>query len=102
MGSAEYREDVLTDEDVELQEPPMYKVLLLNDDYTPMDFVVMILVSVFHKDRPSAERIMMNVHKQGSGLCGVYACEVAEMKVKTVQFLAESNKHPLRCVMEEA
>ena len=93
--------EFLEDQDTELKEPSMYRVVLLNDDYTPMDFVVMILMSVFNKDRQSAERIMMNVHRQGRGDCGVYTFEVAETKVQTVKYLAESEQHPLRCIMEE-
>lgn len=88
--------------DAELSEPPMYRVVLLNDDYTPMDFVVMVLMRVFHKDKAAAERIMMNVHQQGRGDCGLYTYEVAETKVQTVKAVAQANKHPLRCAMEEA
>jgi ATP-dependent Clp protease adaptor protein ClpS len=88
--------------DAELAEPPMYRVLLLNDDYTPMDFVVMILVNVFHKSPEEAERVMMNVHQQRKGECGVYTFEVAETKVETVKAIAKAQRHPLRCAMEEA
>ena len=97
-GRGEFQEDV----DTELSEPPMYRVVLLNDDYTPMDFVVMVLMRIFHKDQAAAESIMMNVHKQGRGECGIYTYEVAETKVQTVKAVAQSNKYPLRCVMEEA
>lgn len=90
------------DSEIELDEPPMYRVILLNDDYTPMDFVVMILVRVFHKSEAEAERIMMSVHQQGKGECGVYTYEIAETKVETVKAVAKAQKHPLRCVMEEA
>lgn len=90
------------DLDAELSEPPMYRVVLLNDDYTPMDFVVMVLIRIFHKEQAAAEQIMMNVHRQGRGDCGVYTYEAAEMKVQTVKAVAQANKHPLRCVMEEA
>jgi len=95
------RGEFLEDAETELSEPPMYRVVLLNDDYTPMEFVVMILMGVFHKDRPSAERIMMNVHRQGRGECGVFTYEVAETKVQTVKAVAQAEKHPLRCIMEE-
>lgn len=83
------------------KEPAMYKVLLINDDYTPMDFVVDILGSVFNKSTENALRIMMNVHQNGNGLCGVYIYEVAETKVKTVHSLAEENGYPLRSTMEK-
>jgi ATP-dependent Clp protease adaptor protein ClpS len=96
------RTEFFEDAETELAEPPMYRVVLLNDDYTPMDFVVMILMTVFRKDRQAAENIMMNVHRQGRGECGVYTYEVAETKVQTVKTLAQAEKHPLRCVMEEA
>ena len=85
----------------ELKEPPMYKVLLLNDDYTSMDFVVDILTTVFHKSVDEAVQVMMNVHKNGSGLCGVYTYEIAETKVETVHSLAEENGYPLRSTMEK-
>lgn len=84
-----------------IKEPPMYKVLLINDDYTSMDFVVDILTTVFHKTTEAAVQIMMNVHKNGSGLCGVYTYEVAETKVETVHSLAEENGYPLRSTMEK-
>ncbi len=88
-------------EDVELREPPMYKVLMNNDDYTTMDFVVMVLLSVFHKSRPEAERLMMQIHKKGRALCGIYPYDVAETKVKQVELLAEKHKYPLSCSIEE-
>lgn len=84
-----------------IKEPSFYKVLLLNDDYTSMDFVVDILTSVFHKSTEEAVQIMMNVHKNGSGLCGVYTYEIAETKVETVHSLAEENGYPLRSTMEK-
>ena len=84
-----------------LKEPSMYKVLLINDDYTSMDFVVDILTTVFHKSVDEAVQIMMNVHKNGSGLCGVYTYEIAETKVETVHSLAEENGYPLRSTMEK-
>jgi ATP-dependent Clp protease adaptor protein ClpS len=83
------------------KEPELYRVLLLNDDYTTMDFVVDVLESVFHKSPAEAYRIMMAVHTQGQGLCGVYPFEVAETKVETVVDLARSNGFPLRATMEK-
>ena len=90
--------DSKTDSDIE--EPPMYKVMLLNDDYTTMDFVVEVLVYVFQKSSDEAMRIMLNVHRSGVGICGVYPYEVAETKVETVEVLARENGFPLKCIME--
>ena len=84
----------------ETKKPDMYKVLLLNDDYTTMDFVVEVLETVFHKSPAEAHRIMMAVHTQGKGLCGVYPFEVAETKVATVIELARGSGFPLRAAME--
>jgi ATP-dependent Clp protease adaptor protein ClpS len=84
----------------ETKKPELYKVLLLNDDYTTMDFVVDILETVFHKQPAEAFRIMMMVHTQGKGLCGVYPYEVAETKVATVIERARENGFPLRAAME--
>ena len=81
-------------------EPPMYKVLLLNDDYTTMDFVIAVLVQVFGKTAEDATRIMLDVHRRGAGVCGVYPFEVAETKVDTVHSLARGNGFPLKCTME--
>ena len=85
----------------ELTEPPMYKVLLLNDDYTTMDFVVDVLKYVFYKSTEEATRIMLNVHNNGVGICGVYPYEVAETKVNTVDALAREHGFPLKCTMEK-
>ncbi len=83
------------------KKPSMYKVLLLNDDYTPMEFVVQVLESFFNKSREEATRIMLHVHKRGVGLCGVFTHEVAETKVKQVMRSAKQNQHPLQCTMEK-
>jgi len=85
---------------VELEEPPMYRVLLLNDDYTTMDFVVEVLRHVFHKSEEEATRIMLNVHHQGVGVCGSYPMEIAETKVDQVDSLARERGFPLKCTME--
>ena len=85
-----------------LKKPPLYKVILLNDDYTPMDFVVEILCDYFSLSRENATRVMLQVHQQGKGICGVYRSEIAETKVKQVNEYARSKQHPLLCVMEEA
>ncbi|MBU1168010.1 MAG: ATP-dependent Clp protease adapter ClpS [Proteobacteria bacterium] len=94
-------EQAVTDQDSEIFEPPMYKVLLINDDYTPMDFVVEILMTVFNKTIEAATQIMINVHKKGVGICGVYTFEIAETKTETVHRLAEENGYPLRSAMEK-
>lgn len=87
--------------DRQTKEPARYKVLLLNDDYTTMDFVVEVLETVFHKSPAESFRIMMQVHTQGKGLCGVYTFEVAETKVEAVHDLARQHGFPLRASLEE-
>jgi len=84
------------------KKPPMYKVILLNDDYTPMEFVVEILKVVFHKQHAEATRIMLHVHQNGMGVAGVFPYEIAETKVRTVEELARQSEFPLKCVMEKA
>jgi ATP-dependent Clp protease adaptor protein ClpS len=84
------------------KQPAMYKVILLNDDYTPMEFVVEILKQVFHKPHAEATRIMLHVHQNGMGVAGVYPYEIAETRVKTVDELARQSEYPLKCVMEKA
>ena len=84
-----------------LQKPPMYKVLLLNDDFTPMDFVVSILQTIFYKDKEEAVRITMNVHTSGIGVCGVYTKDIAETKVQQVLAYSQESQHPLQCTLEE-
>jgi len=86
----------------DLDEPPMYKVLLHNDDYTTMEFVVEVLQKIFHKSTLEATRIMLLVHRSGTGVCGIYTAEVAETKVELVHHLARKNGFPLQCSMEEA
>ena len=85
----------------ETKKPELFKVLLLNDDYTTMEFVVEILESVFHKQPAEAYRIMMAVHTQGKGLCGVYPHEVAETKVTQVMDFSRQHGHPLQCTLEK-
>ena len=85
----------------ELKEPKKYKVFLLNDDYTTMDFVVDILCEVFHKSYEEAVNIMLTIHKQGKGLCGIYTYEIAETKVDQVHRLARAHQFPLKATMEE-
>jgi ATP-dependent Clp protease adaptor protein ClpS len=93
-------EQISPETSIEVKEPPLYKVLLLNDDYTTMEFVVEVLMYVFHKTSEEATRIMLSVHRVGVGVCGRYPFEVAETKVDTVESLARENGFPLKCVME--
>ena len=88
------------DNDTLLAEPPKYKVLLHNDNYTTMDFVVMILSKIFHKNHEEAEKIMLEVHEKGKGLCGVYTKEIAQTKVEHSKILAKQNDFPLLATYE--
>lgn len=92
---------VITRTKTQTQRPSMYRVLLLNDDYTPMDFVIGVLCTFFHKDFDDANRIMWQVHNNGVGECGVYTYEVADTKVTQVMDHARKHQHPLQCVMEK-
>ena len=94
--------DVLTRSETDVRRPPLYRVLLHNDDYTPMDFVVGILELVFHRSKPDAVQIMLNVHKRGIGVAGIYPYEIAETKVHQVHLLATQAEHPLKCSLEKA
>ena len=85
-----------------LKKPPMYKVMLLNDDYTPMEFVVQVLEKFFAMNREKATRIMLHVHTRGLAVCGVFTKDIAETKVTLVNDYSRSNQHPLMCTMEEA
>lgn len=91
-----------TKERPSVEEPKMYKVILLNDDYTSMEFVVHILQSVFKKSVPEAENIMLDVHRNGAGIAGVYTKEIAETKITIVHHLAKQIEFPLKCKMEPA
>jgi len=84
----------------QLKKPQLYKVLLLNDDFTPMEFVVRVLERIFHKNREEATRIMLHVHTKGMAVCGVYTHEVAETKVRQVMLFSQENQHPLQCTLE--
>lgn len=92
---------ILERQEQKLKPPPMYQVLLLNDDYTPMEFVVAVLQEYFNKDRETATQIMLCVHRDGKGVCGVYSKDVAATKVEYVLTHARKAGHPLQCVMEE-
>lgn len=93
--------NLATKTQVRTRKPSMYRVLILNDDYTPMEFVVLILERYFHKSREQATRIMLHVHQKGVGVCGVFTYEVAETKVAQVMDLARRGEHPLQCTMEK-
>lgn len=84
------------------KKPSMFKVLMLNDDYTPMEFVVMVLKRFFHMDLEQATRVMLHVHQRGVGVCGIFPYEIAETKVNQVMDFAKQNQHPLRCTLEKA
>src|SRR5215212_9703054 len=92
---------VITKTKTQTKRPSLYRVLLLNDDYTPMEFVVLVLERFFNKDREAATRIMLHVHHHGVGECGVFTYEVAETKVTQVMDFARKHQHPLQCVMEK-
>ena len=83
-----------------LKKPPMYKVVMLNDDYTPMEFVVHVLEKFFRMNRPTATRVMLEVHTLGKGVCGIFTHEIAETKVSQVNAYARDNGHPLLCTLE--
>ena len=100
--SPKTEEGVISETREDITEPPMYKVLLHNDDYTTMEFVVELLMSVFHKTFEDATRIMLNVHKTGQGVCGVYTYEIAETKVETTHELAMERGFPLKSSIEKA
>ena len=92
---------IITRTKTKTKRPSLYRVLLLNDDYTPMEFVVHVLERFFQKNREEATRIMLHVHRRGVGVCGVYTYEVAETKVTQVMDLARQNQHPLQCTIEK-
>ena len=93
--------DVELEEETELDMPKMFKVLLLNDDYTPMDFVIEILMDIFGKEQIEAIDLMLKVHEKGKAVCGIYVYDIAETKVVQVQNRAKKNEFPLRTIMEE-
>ncbi len=99
----DFHEDLaVEDARPQLKRPPLYKVVLLNDDYTPMDFVIHILESFFGMGHEQATQVMLEVHTRGVGVCGVFTRDVAETKVAQVNDSARENQHPLKCAMEEA
>ena len=94
--------EVLTRADEELKTPDEYRVLLINDDFTTMEFVVTVIMTVFHKSLPESTRIMLDVHKKGKGTVGVYSYDIAATKINQVHQLARQNGFPLKCTMEKA
>lgn len=97
----EHDEAVVTESETRLKQPPLYKVLIHNDDYTTMDFVVQVLEEVFQHSEPEAVAIMLQVHMQGVGVAGVYTFEIAETKVAKVEAMARAREFPLLCTVEE-
>jgi len=102
LGSDDERGLVVEESKPKLKRPPLYQVLLLNDDYTPMDFVVEVLELIFGMDRQKATRIMLEVHTKGKGRCGVFTYEIAETKVAQVSSYSQQHQHPLMSTLEEA
>jgi ATP-dependent Clp protease adaptor protein ClpS len=100
-GDGEGKTGLVTKTRPKTKRPSLYKVLLLNDDYTPMEFVVHVLERFFNKGREDATRIMLHVHHKGVGICGVYTYEIAETKVAQVMDFARQHQHPLQCTMEK-
>ena len=101
-NNQDFQRGVLLDTKPKTKKPSMYNVLLLNDDYTPMEFVVMVLEKIFNKKQEEATQIMLHVHKNGGGVCGTFTYEVAESKCKSVMDMAKKNEHPLQCTMEKS
>ncbi len=102
MPTKDMEGQVITENTEKVKEPDFYKVLLHNDDYSSMEFVVLVLESVFHKNNQEANQIMLNVHNQGIGVAGIFPYEIAETKVALVHDLAKRNEFPLRCSIEKA
>ena len=98
----ETEESATAEAEEEVRQPPLYRVLLHNDDYTTMDFVVYVLQTIFHRSESDAIRLMLQVHQQGFGVAGVFTHEIAEMKVSETMELARANEYPLLCTLEEA
>ncbi len=101
MSNQEQNGSVLEAERTRVKPPPLFKVILLNDDYTPMDFVVVVLQTVFSMSREKATLVMLQVHREGMGVCGTFTRDVAAAKVDQVIDIARKHQHPLQCTMEE-
>ena len=98
----DFQRGVILETKPKTKKPSMYSVLLLNDDYTPMEFVIIVLAKIFNKKQEEATQIMLHVHKKGVGVCGTFTYEVAESKCKSVMDMAKKNEHPLQCSMEKS
>ncbi len=101
MAKTDTKEGFGLEVEEKLEKPSMYKVILLNDDFTPMDFVIQVLKKIFRKDDAAAYDIMLQVHTQGSGIAGIYSFEIAEMKSAQVNSYSKENEHPLKSVIEK-
>ncbi|MCE2573199.1 ATP-dependent Clp protease adapter ClpS [Motilimonas eburnea] len=101
LNEPNYDNQLLDEVKTKIQPPSLYKVILNNDDYTPMDFVIEVLQRFFNADIDKATQIMLSVHHQGKGICGIYTAEIAETKVVQVNTYARDNEHPLLCTMEK-
>jgi len=102
VGDSQGQVGIATKTRAKPKKPSQYKVLMLNDDYTPMEFVVMVLKRFFRMDLEQATRVMLHVHQRGVGVCGIFPYEVAETKVNQVMDFARENQHPLQCTLEKA
>lgn len=103
MANTKHQDSVLSEHKTAKPKPPsLYKVILLNDDYTPMEFVVEVIQRFFSKSREQATQIMLKVHTEGSGVCGIYPHGIAETKMNQVMNFAQQHQHPLQCIMDEA
>ena len=100
-NNSDHEKGLLLDTKSKIKKPSMYNVLLLNDDYTPMEFVIIVLENIFNKKQEDATQIMLHVHKKGVGICGTFTYEVAETKCKAVMDMAKKDEHPLQCTMEK-
>lgn len=101
MDENSFEESVITKEKEKIEKPPLYCVILHNDDYTTMDFVVTVLKKFFFKNETEATHVMMNVHKKGKGVAGIFTFEIAETKVSQVNSYAKTHQHPLKCSLEQ-
>ncbi|MDC3091174.1 ATP-dependent Clp protease adapter ClpS [Rickettsiales bacterium] len=88
-------------EEIKVKKPDLFKVILLNDDYTPMEYVVGLLKKVFNKNQDEAINVMLTIHQKGSGICGIYTLEIAETKANSVMKMAKKDQHPLQCIIEK-
>ena len=93
--------NTITKEEIKVKKPNLFKVILLNDDYTPMEYVVGLLKKVFNKNQDEAINVMLTIHQKGSGICGIYTLEIAETKANSVMKMAKKDQHPLQCIIEK-